>query len=656
MKIGVDYYPEQWNESLWKKDAEMMAQTGVKTVRIGEFAWSRLEPSEGQYNFTWLDNIISLFSYYGIEIVLCTPTNAPPLWFYEAHPEAVRTNEDGRQVQLGIRGHRCINSPVFLEYAKRITEQLARRYASHPSVKVWQIDNELETYSCCCDSCKQGFREWLLDKYDTVENINKAFGNSVWSGEYSSLSQIQPPAAYPKAWQNPALCLEWFRYSAANTVKYINILSSIIRRENPKAQITTNTLFCENMPDFYNMAAELDFISYDNYPPVRISENPEQVPSHAFELDFMRGIKGQSFWIMEQLSGSPGSWAPMSAAPRPGQLKGYSLQAIAHGADAVLHFRWRTAVSGAEMFWHGILDHSNIPGRRFFEFSELCKTVSKLSILKNTRIISDIAVLYSPECEYALRNQPQSEGFSYMEQARTFHAAFSKYGANVDIVSPESDLSRYKIVAVPSLFVCNKAATENIYRFVINGGTLVMNCRSGVKDSCNNCIMDVLPTVFKELIGAEVSEYDPIGSTEQTITDFSGHKFKCSQWCDILKLTTARVYAEYAESFYRCCPAVTMNVYCKGNAYYIGTVCERDFYEDFAEKLMHQCGIPRLRGLPEGIEVTTRTNGMDEYIFFFNNSDKNAVIGLPKAMYSIIDSVGKDRIELKPFEIDVVRK
>lgn len=271
-------------------------------------------------------------------------------------------------------------------------------------------------------------------------------------------------------------------------------------------------------------------------------------------------------------------------------------------------------------------------------------------------MLSDIAILYSPETEWAFKIQPQTEGFYYLEQMKYFHAAFTKYGANVDIVSPETDLSDYKLVIAPSLYVNNKNATENIYRYVINGGTLVLTNRSGVKDKNNNCIMDTLPTVYKELIGAEVTEYDPIGNNEQTIVDFAGNQFNCKQWCDILKLTTAKAYAEYNDSFYRCCPAVTMNKYCGGIAYYVGTICHMDFYESFTKNLMKQTGIPRLNGLPRGVEVTTRTNGIDDYIFFFNNSNENAVIGLPKAMYSIIDSTGKEKIELKPFEMDVVRK
>lgn len=656
MRVGVDYYPEQWDSSMWQQDAVRMAHTGVRLVRLGEFAWSRLEPGDGEYMFEWLDQVISIFHRCGIEVMLSAPTNCPPQWMYQEHPEIKQVRPDGMPVQTGIRGQRCINSPVFQSYAKRITREMARRYANTRTVVAWQVDNELEAYQCSCEVCKGKFREWLLDRFDNLVNINAAFGTSVWSGEYSDPSQIEPPNAYPKEWQNPALCLEWYRFQSESAAEFAKDLMITIRREIPNALVTTNTDIGPNSPDLYRLYRDLDIAAYNNYPPIELPENKEEHYSHAFYLDLMRGVKERNFWVTEQLSGPTGSWAPMSPSPKPGQIMGYALQAFAHGADAVMHFRWRTAAHGAEMFSHGLLDHSGAPNRRLNEFSELCKTASKLDGLVNTQLISDIAILYSSENDHAFRTQHQAPGFSYTDQLRSFHEAFSRYGANVDVISGMNDITRYKLVIAPAMYIYNKRISENLYRYVINGGTLVLTCRSGVKDQNNNCVMEVLPAVFKELVGAEVTEYDPIGEKEQRIRDFAGNEFGCKVWCDIIQTTTARVYAEYNDSWYRCMPAVTMNRYCNGVAYYVGTVCDRDFYESFAANLMMQTGIPRLKGLPRGIEVTTRTNGNDEYIFFFNNSGSHVTIPLPKPMYSMVDSIGKAQLELKPFEMDIVRK
>ena len=652
MKIGVDYYPEQWDRTLWNQDADLMARIGIKTVRLSGLMWPVLEPRDGEFDFSWLDDAIGIFSHYGIEVILCVPTNCLPMWLYQKHPEIIRLGADEMPLQPGVRSRRCINSPVFMDYANRLTKQLALHYGSNPTVSAWQIDSGIEAFPCICKNCKDKFRAWLLEKYGDLSTINSALGTKGWSGEYTDITQIRPPLVYAESRQNPALSLDFYRFTTESTAAFVKEIALTIRREAPKANITTNAAFKENLPDFFKLFADLDFVSYNN----NSGESSGKSGSNAFNLDLMRGIQGKNFCVMEQLSGAVGGRHVIPPTPKPGMITGYSLQALAHGADTVIHSRWRSAISGSDMFSYGIIDHSNIPGRRFFEFSELCKTASKLTAIDSTTIVSEAAILYSPENEFALTNQPQGKVFTYIEQLRSFHSAFSRFGANVDIVSPDDDLSGYKVVIAPEMYVYRKSTAENLYRFVIKGGTLIMTNRSGVKDSNNNCVMEALPTVYKELVGAEITECDPIGDRQQTILDFAGNKFTCSQWCDILKLTTAKAYAEYNDGFYRCCPAVTMNKYCSGVVYYVGTVCGSDFYESLIGNVMRQTGIPRLKGLPVGVEVTTRTNGNDDFIFFFNNSEESVTINLPKPMYSILALEGRDRVDLRPYEMEIVRK
>ena len=656
MKIGVDYYPENWDSKLWNRDAEIMAKSGVQLVRIGGLGWSVLEPRSGQFNTNWLDEIIKIFTALNMQIVMSVPTNTPPLWMYEEHPEVMRTNIDGNMLQNGYIGKYCLNSPVYRAYAKRLTETLARRYSRVPNIVAWQVDHDIEAYQCCCPVCAEKFRNWLMDKYENIQNINMAMGGDPFGGYYTDVSQVKPPAMYPKEWRDPSLSFEYMRFSSECAIDFIRDLTMIIKKEMPKTKVTTDTTLSRTAPDIYKLYAMLDFASYDNYPSTELYVDGEAVGSNAFYLDMMRGINGRSFWIMEQLSGPVVKKGHIAPAPKPGMIKGYSLQALAHGADTILHFRWRTPLSGADMFRHGILNHSNVPSRRFLEFVELCKTVSGLDVIDTTELLSDVALIYSPESDRSLKIQLQSEKFSYMGQLKKFHRAITGYGANVDIVPPTADLSRYKVVIAPSLFICEKKASENLYRYVVQGGTLVMTCRSGVKDTNNKCIMEALPTVYKELVGAEVRDYDPIGGGERSIKDFSGNEYVCRSWCDILELTTAKAYAEYNDDFYRCCPAVTMNRYCNGIVYYIGTICDDDFYESFVGNIMMQTGIPKLKDLPDGVEVTTRTNGLDEYIFFFNNSGNTVEIPLPKAMYSLIDRKGKEKLELEAFGMEIVRK
>lgn len=643
MIIGVDYYPEHWDKSLWKADADLMRESGVKIVRLAEFAWCRLEPQEGNFDFGWLDEIIGILSERDIKIVLCTPTNCPPMWFYEKYPDAVQTEKDGRKTNTGIRGHRCINNADFLRYAERIIDTMTKRYADNKAIIAWQIDNELEANFCFCETCIGKYRSWLKERYTTVEAVNKAYGNNMWSGEYSSWEQIKPPfGSYPDAWLNPSYMLDYNRYASDSVVEHINWQRELIRKNCPDTAITTNVWFCRNMPNFYDEFKELDFISYDNYPTTRLPDNSEECYSHAFHLDLMRGVKRKGFWVMEQLSGGLGCWAPMGRTPSPGMIKGYSLQAFAHGADTVVHFRWRTAVSGAEMHWHGLIDHSNVPGRRFKAFSELCKEAAALEAVRNTEIRSDIAVLYSPDDEYAFKIQTQTNGMYYMEQHFLLHSAFAKYGLNIDVISRLEDISRYKIVIAPQMYLTDEAVTKRLYEFTENGGTVVLTNRSGVKDEYNKCIMEQLPTVYRKLVGAYVEEYDPIGYDTSSIRLTDGSIYKCRQWCDILCLETAETIAVYDEEFYKGRAAITRNSFGRGTAYYIGTVCEKKLYCKLAKDILLESGIPFVKGLPDNVELTTRTGDGIIARFIFNNTAKNQHFTLDK-----------EEISLAPFEMKI---
>ena len=621
MKVGVDYYPEHWDENLWKKDVELMQETGVNLVRMAEFAWSRLEPHEDEFNFDWLDRAIDLFADKGIGIVLCTPTSCPPLWLYEKYPDAVQTGKDGNKIAIGIRGHRCYNNSDFLRYADRITELMAKRYANHKAVVAWQIDNELEPNFCFCPTCTEEYHKWLKAKYSSLSELNRAYGNNVWSGEYSSWKQIKPPfGSYPQAWLNPAYMLDFYRYASDDMIKFINRQATIIRRCKPDAQITTNVWFCENMPDFHNEFKNLDFVSYDNYPTTSIPNNTEELYSHAFHLDLMRGIKRSNFWIMEQLSGGLGCWAPMSKTPAPGMIAGYSLQAMAHGADTVLHFRWRTAVSGAEMHWHGLLDHSNIPGRRFKEFAGLCKRVKEFDFIDGTEMESDVAILYSAENEWAFKIQPQTYGMNYLEQLKLIHNAFTRLGLNVDIINEHESFEKYKMVVAPTMYVTDPIVTDRLKDFAKNGGTVILTNRSGVKDKNNNCIMDLLPADYRDLVGAYVEEYDPIGGSHNKVRFDNGEEYDCTHWCDILVSESAKVLARYAGDFYNGRPAVTVNGYGDGKTYYIGTVCEKAFYYNLIKNILDDMGSSYYKNLPDGVEITVRKGANCSVRFVFNNT------------------------------------
>ncbi len=694
INIGVDYYPEHWDESLWVKDADMMHKAGVKIVRMAEFAWSRLEPDEGDFDFEWLDRAVKLFEDRDIYVVLCTPTNTPPQWLFKKYPEIIQIDKKGNRISIGIRGHRCLNSPVYRELSKKIIMHMVERYKDNKYVIGYQIDNELEANHCCCDVCKSSFREWIKKKYGTIQAVNKAYGNNVWSGEYSDFSQIMPPMNENGKWLNPSLNLDFNRYASESTCDYVKFQSDIIRKISPDKFITTNNWLCENMPDFYDMFENLDVVSYDNYPLTNLPKDDETLYSHAFHLDLMRGIKNKNFWIMEQLSGSVGSWMPMSLTTRPGMLKGYSLQAIAHGADAVVHFRWRTAVSGAEMYWHGIIDHSNVPGRRYKEFCGLCDEVKKIQSLAGTICRNEIAILYSSDNEYAFKNQHQAEKMYYLEQLKQWHDAFTCLGLGVDIINQTQRLDKYKIVIAPTMLVESAGTLKELERAANNGVAVILTNRSGERDYNNKCIMEQLPTIYSELTGIKVTEYEALPDGMEVrlrLSDEFAEKSKYAlksereenatsqynlesqnkeveksdyalnsdndvnsneeirkvkiigkRWCDIIEENeNVEVLARYDEQFYKDFAAVTRNKYGDGEVYYFGTVLNRDASIGFAREIAKRQQLDIIDGLQKGVEVTYRY-GDKKWRFIFNNTEKEQKV-----------IIGKEQITLKPFEMNI---
>lgn len=644
VSIGVDYYPEHWDREMWIKDADLMKETGVKTVRMAEFAWCKLEPEENKFDFEWLDEAVSIFSERGIDMILCTPTNCPPLWLYEKYPDARRRSKKGEPIAIGVRGHRCYNSPSIRKFSERITRKLAEKYADNPAVTAWQIDNELDLSQCCCSVCTENFRLYLKEKYGSLEEINSIYGNVVWGGEYSSWEQVKPPLGdYTDNLYNPAFMNDWIGFCKDSANNFAWFQADIIREVIPDAVITTNTWLCGYDCDFHEMFSKLDFVSYDNYPTTYIPGDENELYSHAFHLDMMRGVKKKNFWIMEQLSGTPGCWMPMRPTPLPGMIKGYSMQAVAHGADKVIHFRWRSAAKGAEMFWHGLIDHSNVPSRRFEEFAELCRTINELEIPESTEIKNDVAIIMSFDQEAALNLQPQSDGFHYYNQLKLYHDSITSLGSGCDIISEHTDYSAYKVIIAPTLYLTFKDTAERLHAFAENGGTVILTNRCGVKDEHNNCVMVPLPGVYSDMTGCTVAEYDAVGYDKVNIV--MKHKnYAVSQWCDIIKNNSAQVIAEYSERFYKGTPCVLSNKFGKGLCYYVGIIGNRDFYRDFLANALDNAGIEFIKNLPDNVEITRRSNSEAECIFVFNNNN-----------YHVSIDTENIKAELAPFECVVYK-
>ncbi|MDR9745294.1 beta-galactosidase [Paenibacillus taichungensis] len=655
IQTGVDYYPEHWDPNLWEQDARLMADSGVRIVRVGEFAWSRMEPADGQFDWTWLDQALDTLHRNGLQVVIGTPTMTPPRWLTEKCPDILPALASGQLYHEGVRGHRCYNSPSMRTYSARIVQKLSERYAGHPAVIGWQTDNEFSFTDCQCTACSEAFREWVRARYISLGQLNQAWGTVVWSGEYSDWKQVTPPYG-GSPFQNPSFLLDYSRFQSDSIVAFQSIQIEIIRHNCPDHFVTHNFHSYPQKADQYKIGQDLDFASFDYYPNPSPNKTDTAPYSGALSLDLTRGIKRRNFWIMEQLSGPPGCWFPMWRTPQPGFLRAYSWQTIARGADAVVHFRWRSATIGAEQFWHGLIDHSNVPGRRFKEFQQLCTEVNSLGErLQGSTLQNEVAILHSHNQLNALRIQPQAEGLEYYENIKVWHRALTKWGISTDVIHSSEALDGYKIIIAPHLYLLDENTAERLQAFAADGGILVLTHRTGVKNDNNVCVMAPLPGMLSACSGVRVAEYDPIGADQIQIRDEKGNTYAASQWADVLELDTAQAIAVYVDQFYAESAAVTQNNWGEGAVYYVATQPDEAYLSQLLRTIAEQCGLSEMQSLPDGVQVTTRSGPNGTFRFILNLSPETVSIPLQASYTSALDGTMKGpRLELAPYDIEIL--
>lgn len=642
IEFGMDWYPEQWDPSLWEDDLIRMKKLGIRIVRIGEFAWSALEGEEGKYTFDWLDEVMDLCKKHGMKVILGTPTNCPPQWLYKNYPETIRLDRTGSRLHYGVRGHRCMTSARLRKACQDIIGQLTARYKDHPMLYGWQIDNEVEANSCTCLACTQSFIRWLKTRYKSLEELNKAWGMHFWSHDFSDWNEVslQIPANRQRAWYNPAFMLDVTRWKAESLDDFVRFQYDLLKQATPHLPVTTNFCLNRETPGYHSLGKILDVASYDNYPPNALYGKTEPWSySNAMVLDYVRGFKRDNFWVMEQLAGPMGCWGPIQPALVPGMIEGYGIQAIAHGCNLEMFFRWRTAAKGAEMFCYGLLDHDNADNRRLGEARKLIERISKIEDLDQTVFKADAAILYGRDQEEMLNIQNQ--GFDYFDQIRRMHGALTELGIGCDVIDQAESLEGYKLVIVPSHFVYSPGLEKKLEEYVQAGGLLVMSARSGALDSLGNAFSgQMLPGPFSSLLGITIRETDALNGEKVSLhmaekEEAAGavnsgfmeaeDKSTCPSflgegWNDLIEPQQARTMYVYADRFYAGTPAITERDFGQGQAWYIGTILNEKGYKKLLEQILEAGHVPYLDNLPEGIEITKRSNDKNEYLFIFNNT------------------------------------
>lgn len=645
---GGDYNPEQWLDrpDILEKDLEMLRESGCNVVTLGIFSWTTLEPREGEFHFDWLKKIMDRLHEQGIRVILSTPSGARPKWLADKYPQVLRVDETRHRQLFGGRHNHCYTSPVYREKVKIINTELAKRLGNHPSVILWHISNEYGG-ECHCDLCQQAFREWLKERYETIENLNKRWSTTFWSHTYQSFDQIESPS-FRGEWQLHGLNLDWKRFVTHQTADFLHQEVEAVRQAGSSLPVTTNLMYYFGGLDYFKLAKELDVVSWDTYPTWHKEAPIETAYDNGMCHDLMRSLKKKPFLQMESCPTST-NWQGVSKLKKPGILFSQSLQAIAHGGDGALYFQIRQSVGASEKFHGAVIDHYG--GRDTRVFQEVCragKAIAALGELAGSQVNSQAAILYDWDSQWAMEDSqgPRNKGLHYRETVLKFYRGLRKRGMNVDLVDMDSSLEGYRVLAVPMCYMFKEGFDEKVRKFVSEGGLLMVTYWSGIADDTDRCYLGGVPHGLMDVLGIRSTEIDglydweenqflPVPDNKLGIT----RSFRCKNLCDLVELRGADAVMTYGSDFYRGYPALTVNRYGKGSAWYVAADGEQDFYQDFIRLVLEQNGIGGVvpGEIPEGLEVTTRQKESVTYYLYQNFGQEPVRLPLPqgevKAVY-----------------------
>ncbi|MGW0223953.1 beta-galactosidase [Streptomyces tendae] len=640
---GGDYNPEQWPEETWPEDIRLMKAAGVNSVTLGVFSWSKLEPRPGVHDFAWLDRLMDLLHGAGIGVVLATPTASPPPWLGHLHPDTLPRDADGRTEWWGGRQHFSHSSTVYRRHAAAITEALAARYASHPALTLWHINNEYCTYDHG-DEAATRFRRWLQDRYGTLDALNTAWGTAFWSQGYGDWAEVAPPrrAHYLR---NPGQVLDFRRFTSDMLLECYTAERDIVRRHTPHIPVTTNFMPLWSGQDAWRWAEEEDVVSVDLYPDPR---DPFGAQEGALVQDMTRSQARGPWMLMEQAAG-PVNWRGVNHPKPRGLNRLWSLQAVARGADAVCYFQWRQSRQGAEKFHSGMVGHAGEHGRTHQEVVQLGADLARLGPhAAGGTVGADIAVLHDWHAWWAADQESRpSARVDHADVLRAWHRALWRGGLTTDFAHPEDDLTRYKVVVVPQLYALTDAAVDNLLAHVRGGGTLVCGFLTGVADQDDRIRPGGMDARLRELFGIRtLHEWWPLDDDESADCD----GFRGTLWSEEIEPDgTASDTIPYKGGELDGLPAVLR----KGSAWYLSTLPEPDALRDLLVRVAADAGAhPVLDALPADVEAVRR----GDLLFLLHHGHDPVTVDVPGTHRELLtDAVVTDRVTLGRYGVAVLR-
>ncbi len=629
---GGDYNPDQWKDmpQILEDDMRLITEANCNTMSMGIFSWTELEPEEGRYDFSFMDKMMDMLAENGHKVILATPSGARPAWMSFAHPEVLRVRADGGRNKHGQRHNHCLTSKYYREKVRAINAELAKRYKDHPALLMWHISNE---YGGCsyCEECQKAFREWLKKKYGTLENLNKAWWTAFWSHTYTSWDQIEAPTDIGETCTN-GLTLDWKRFTTYQTGDFIDNETAPLREYTPDIPVTTNMVEPIYAPDYRELQKHVDVISWDNYPEWHVRDDVYTATMSAFNHDVFRGLKHKPFMLMESTP-SLVNWREYNKLKKPGVNKLASLQAVAHGSDSVQYFQWRQGRGCSEKHHGAVVSHVGTNDTRTFrEVSELGGILKQLDEILGTTTESEVAILYDWDNLWALEDASayHKSDKEFLNTLLKHYYAFWKQGINVDVVGASDDLSKYKIVVAPMLYMVKEDQADNLEKYVRNGGTLVATYMFGTVEENSLCYIGGMPGgKLKDVMGILTEEIDTLTPDEKNrVKIVCGREYDAVDYCEIIHAKGAKVTGEFEHDFYKGSPALTENKYGEGEAHYIAFRDNGDFCIDFYKMLADRKGIKRNieSELPHGVTVQSRTDGENEYLFIQNYTPETVTV------------------------------
>ncbi|GCE77207.1 beta-galactosidase [Cellulomonas biazotea] len=618
---GGDYNPEQWPLATRVEDVDLMVQAGVTLVSVGIFSWAQLEPRPGVHDFGWLDDVLDRLAAAGIKVALATATASPPPWLTRLHPELLPVTADGTVLQAGSRQAYRVSSPVWRDYAVRMTRLMAERYGNHPALALWHVDNELGCHvpHDFSDDAAAAFRRWLEDRYGTVDALNAAWGTAFWSQRYDTFDEVLPPRAAPTS-LNPTQQLDFARYSSDELLVHYRALRDVLREVTPHVPTTTNLMMstATKWMDYFSWSDDLDVVANDHY---TIAARPDAHVELALSADLSRGVAGGAPWMLMEHSTSAVNWQPRNRSKRPGEMLRHSLSHVAHGADAVMFFQWRQSAAGSEKYHSAMLPHAGTDTDVWRGTVELGEALRAIGEVRGSRVQSDVALVWDyPAWWGAELDSHPSTDVSYQERMLAHYRALWERHVSVDVVRPSADLSRYRLVVVPTLYLVTDADAANIAAAAAAGATVLVTYFSGIVDEHDHVRLGGYPGAFRDLLGVRTEELWALQEGETLTLDDGA---TADVWSEKVHAAPGtEVVRTFADGDLAGGPALTRRAVGDGAAWYLATRLDDAALGALTEALLVEAGVdPVLDGLPAGVEVTRRrADDGRSWLFVLNHS------------------------------------